>query len=152
MKFKELLAQAGFQTGGGLKSLAAGAALAWSMQTAQKTATDAAETALVAENRLEIAVAAFEEVKRLQADTLNGMNAFLADQIREGLYDNAVEARVRYLGWKPPVFDEFEEFAEAVAPTGVTPSDVDSERLAECGEPYPCEHAPDGGNHPQAAH
>ena len=23
-----------------------------------------------------------------------------------------------------------------------------SERLAECGQPYPCGHAPDGGNHP----
>lgn len=25
------------------------------------------------------------------------------------------------------------------------------QRLAECGQPWPCEHAPDGGNHPKAA-
>lgn len=30
-------------------------------------------------------------------------------------------------------------------------SPVTYEPIAECGRPYPCEHAPDGGNHPKVA-
>lgn len=130
MKLKELLAGAGFQTGGGLKSIAAGAALAWSMSTAQRTATEAAEVAMEAEDRYGKAVAAYEDVKRQQDAMLNGVNEYISDQIGEGLYDRAVLARVRSLGWMPPMVDN-EEFDEGIGMSYVDelPTALDSSEV-----------------------
>jgi hypothetical protein len=103
-----------------LKSVVVGATIAWATSTAQRMAADAAEVTLEAERRYESAVAMFEDVQREQSD-------FIIGQICDGMYDNAVLARVQDLGWRAPqdTGESFEDFSERVAADqGVTAEDV----------------------------
>lgn len=134
-------------TQGGLRPVLISAAVAFGVAQLQQLAAEAEDRAEDAETNHKVHtdhVALLQaQISDLEAQALNSVRAAIAS----GIYDYDVQLRAA----------ELQQLADAADPTsqpGPVPSAAgwaaaqQGTPMAECGQPFPCDHAPDGGNHP----
>lgn len=91
---------------GGLRGLAAGAAIAWGTAQAQTIATQAQEEAQAAQELLAERQAEVERIHAERDAILDSMRkearAYIVMDVQAGKYDATVGMRATSLGWTPP--------------------------------------------------